>query len=123
MRGFFSGQAATLLLDSGASGQGFIDPAFAARCGLELLSSDRSIKLANGTIVPAAGQVAADYALAAASGAAIPLKSTFTATPLEGYDAILGMSWLTEHDPVIGWKNRSITIRPADGPARHIKPL
>jgi len=111
-------------LDSGASGQGFIDPAFAARCGLTLLSSDRTIKLANGTVVPATGQVTAAYALAAADGTAVPLTSTFTATPLEGYDAILGVSWLAEHDPEIGWRNRSIAIRTAAGHApRLIRPL
>ena len=122
LRGFFNGQAATLLLDSGASGE-FIDPAFAARCGLTLSPSDRTIKLADGTVVPALGRVSTECALAAKTGAPVSFTSTFTATPLEGYDAILGVPWLAAHDPLIGWKNRSISVRNAKGVPRLIKPL
>jgi hypothetical protein len=107
LRGFFAGQAATLLLDSGASSE-FIDPKFATRCGLTLAKSERTIKLADGAIVDAQGCVDTECSLEAAKGAAIPFTALFTATPLEGYDAILGVSWLEAHDPIIGWKNRLI---------------
>ena len=102
LRGFFNGHTATLLLDSGASSE-FIDPAFARRCGLELQKSNREIKLADGTVSPAAGRVETECLLAAATGQPIPFTAVFTATPLEGYDAILGMTWLEKHNPQIGW--------------------
>lgn len=70
------------------------------------------------------GQAVADYSLAAKKGDALTFRSTFTATPLEGYDAILGISWLAQHDPTIGWLNRSISLRsPTGGLPRIIKPL
>ena len=123
LRGYFAGHEATLLLDSGASSE-FIDPEFARRCGLSLSHSGREVKLANGAIVAAQGSVLTDYSLAMASGAPVALSATFTATPLEGYDAILGVSWLEEHDPKIGWRERSIALRqPNGGPPRLIKPL
>jgi hypothetical protein len=123
LRAYFAGHAATLLLDSGASSE-FIDPAFARRVGLTLTPSSRTVKLADGTVVNAKGQVATACTLAAAKGDPISFDATFTATPLEGYDAILGMSWLAAHDPLIGWSNRSITIRPAGTKIqRLIRPL
>jgi hypothetical protein len=122
LRGFFNGHTATLLLDSGASSE-FIDPAFARRCGLELQKSNREIKLADGTVSPAAGRVETECLLAAATGQPIPFTATFTATPLEGYDAILGMTWLEKHNPQIGWANRSITLHHAGAPPRLVKPL
>ena len=113
------------LLDSGASGVGFIDPTFAAKCGLALTPSEHTIKLADGTIVPAAGQVSVTYHLAATTGQPIPgpFTSTFTATPLEGYDIILGVGWMAEHDIKVGWRDRSIEVRTAGKASRHIRPL
>lgn len=122
LRGFFAGHEATLLLDSGASSE-FIDPEFARRCGLSLAHSGRQVKLANGALVAAQGSVLTDYSLAMASGAPVTLSATFTATPLESYDAILGVSWLEQHDPVIGWRERSISLAQPKGPPRLIKPL
>ena len=122
LRGYFAGREATLLLDSGASSE-FIDPEFARRCGLSLAHSGREVKLANGAIVAAQGSVLTDYSLAMNSGAPVTLSATFTATPLEGYDAILGVSWLEEHDPAIGWRSRSISLAQPKGPPRLIKPL
>ncbi len=124
LRGFFNGHWATLLIDSGASAE-FIDPAFARRCGLTLTKSGREIRLADGTLVLAQGSVLTPFSLAATRGDPIAFSATFTATPLdEGYDAILGMTWLAEHEPEIGWRQRSLTVRvgPAKSP-RTIKPL
>lgn len=122
LRGFFNDHPATLLLDSGASNE-YVDPEFARRCGLTLSPSDRTIKLANGAIAPAAGQTTAICELDAASGSRIPFTSTFTATPLEGYDAILGVTWLAAHDPLIGFRNRSISVRTPGRAPRLVKPL
>ena len=72
------------------------------------------MKLADGSVVAATGQTTTKCTLTAARGEAVTFEGTFTATPLEGYDAILGVTWLAQHDPIIGWKERSVTIR-ADG--------
>ena len=45
------------MIDSGASGMGFVDPAFAQRCGAQLRPSSRRITLADGSEVRAAGEV------------------------------------------------------------------
>ena len=81
------------------------------------------MKLADGSIVSATGQVTTACELEAKTGSHIPFTSTFTATPLEGYDAILGVSWLATHDPLIGWSNRSISVRTPGQVPRLIKPL
>ena len=122
LRGWFNGQMATILLDSGASDM-FIDTDFARRCGYELTESDRTIRLADGSIAKAAGRTTATCSLAAAKGAPIPFEASFTATSLESYDAILGMTWLAAHDPLIGWKDRSITLRTPGRPHRLIRPM
>ena len=113
----------TALLDSGASGPGFINPAFVERCGLSLAPSANTVQLADGTIVPAAGQVAVDFTLAPTTGAAIPFRSVFTATPLESYDVILGVGWLEAHDVNVGWRSRSLEVRTPGRASRHIRPL
>ena len=122
LRGWFNGQVATILLDSGASDV-FIDTEFARRCGLELTASDRQIRLADGSLARAAGRATATCSLEAAKGSPIPFEASFTATSLESYDAILGMTWLTAHDPLIGWRDRSITLRTPGRPHRLIRPL
>lgn len=122
LRATLGGQPAVLLLDSGASAE-FIDPAFAQRCGLTLEASTRSVKLADGTVVPARGRARADCLLAADRGQPFAFSSTFTATPLEGYDAILGMSWLAEHNPQVGWRDRSITLTQANGARSTVRPI
>ena len=122
LRGWFAGHEATILLDSGASDT-FIDTEFAARCGYELGASDRTIRLADGSITRAAGCMTATCSLAAAKGTPIPFEASFTATALESYDAILGMTWLAAHDPLIGWRDRSITLRTPGRPHRLIRPI
>ena len=101
----------------------FIDTEFARRCGLQLDASDRTIRLADGSIAKAAGRTTATCSLDAAKGSPIPFEACFTATSLESYDAILGMTWLAAHDPLIGWKDRSITLRTPGRPHRLIRPL
>ena len=122
LRGYFANQLATLLIDSGASSE-FIDPSFAARCGYAIQPSDRTVKLANGTIVNAQGQVTATCALEGHRGPPVDFTATFTATPLEGYDAILGVTWLAAHNVDIGWANRSVVLRTPGHSPRSVRPL
>ena len=113
----------TALLDSGASGPGFINPAFAARCGLSLKPSPHTVQLADGTIVPAAGETSVDFTLRPTKGSEIEFTSQFTATPLENYDIILGVGWLEEHDVNVGWRERTLEVRTAGKAIRHIRPI
>ena len=116
----------TALVDSGASGQGFIDPEFAAQCGLAVCPSTDTIQLADGSVVTAAGQATVRYSLAATKGPPVHFTSTFIVTPLQGsFDLILGVGWLSQHDVAAGWRNRTIEVRELDGRkvSHFIKPL
>jgi len=121
--GQLNGSAATMMIDSGASSE-FIDEEYARRCGLVLSPSDCTIRLADGTVTPALGQVTLSFSLGVATGKPAPVfTAVFTVTPLKGYDAILGLTWLAEHDVLVGWRNRTIEVRTDGMPSFHIKPL
>ena len=124
LRGAIKNVSTTLMLDSGASSE-FIDTEFARRCGLAMTPSNRTIRLADGTVVSASGEVTVDFTLAPSevNEASIPFTATFTATPLEGYDAILGMTWLSTHNPVIGWQQKTIEIRTPGRASQFIQPI
>ena len=122
--GFIGEQATTFMIDSGASSD-FIDTKFAERCGLTLSRSDCTIRLADGTVVPASGEANVQYTLTEAGNRDAPIAqaATFTVTPLEGYDAILGLTWLTNHDVDISWLHRTIKLRTPGEPTRFVRPL
>jgi hypothetical protein len=118
------------MIDSGASGMGFVDPAFARRCGAQLRPSSRRITLANGSEVRAAGEVTLSYSLAAHScrlkkaTPPVHFTSTFTVTPLAPYELILGVGWLEQHHALIGFRERSIQLRVDGAGKQHcIRPL
>src|SRR6185312_7753327 len=87
------------MIDSGASGMGFVDPAFVQRCGAQVRPSSRRIILADGSEVRAAGEVTLSYTLDAFTCArkeatpAVPFTSTFIVTPLAPFELILGIGW------------------------------
>jgi hypothetical protein len=118
------------MIDSGASGMGFIDPEFARRCGATIRPSTRRITLADGSEVRAAGEVTLEYALEARTCALkdatppVHFKSTFIATPLAPYELILGIGWLGQHDALIGFRERSLQLRVDGAGKQHcIRPL
>jgi hypothetical protein len=118
------------MIDSGASGVGFVDTAFAARCGVTLQPSQRRITLADGSEVRAAGEATITYTLESrpchVKDRAVPVQftSTFVATPLAPYELILGVGWLEQHHALIGFSERSIQLR-VDGKGKQycIRPL
>ena len=124
LRAHFGGREATLLLDSGASTE-FIDSEFAASCGLTCSPSTDAVKLADGSVVAAAGQVSTEWYLDPGDfkERPLPFTSTFTATKLDGYDAIIGMTWLAQHDPEIGWQGRTIIFKQPNRKSRVVRPL
>ena len=118
------------MIDSGASGMGFVDPAFVARCGAQLRPSSRRITLADGSEVRAAGEVTLTYSLAARTCRGkgdtpqVRFTSTFIVTPLAPYELILGMGWLEQHHVFVGFRERSIQLRvDGAGKQRCIRPL
>ena len=118
------------MIDSGASGMGFADPAFVQRCGAQIRPSSRRIILANGSEVRAAGEVTLSYSLDAFTCARkektppVPFTSTFIVTPLAPYELILGLGWLEQHDASIGFRERSIQLRVnGTGKPQCIRPL
>jgi hypothetical protein len=110
------------MVDSGASGMGFVDVGFAKKCGVTLQPSQRQIALADGSVVRAAGEVKLDYTLAAKSGPPVKLSSIFVVTPLDPYQMILGIGWLGHHDVKVAFHERSMRLRPnGQGEARAIR--
>ena len=101
----------TPMIDSGASGMGFVDPAFARRCGATLQPSKRRIVLADGSEVDAQGQVALQYSIAGKTGGAVRFTSTFTVTPLDAYEMILGVGWLKQHHVLVAFHENSMQLR------------
>ena len=118
------------MIDSGASGMGFVDPALVQRCGAQLRPSSRRIVLADGSEVRAAGEATLSYSLDAFTCArkeATPparFTSTFIVTPLAPYELILGLGWLEHHDVQAGFRERSIQLRVDGVGEQHcIRPL
>ena len=118
------------MIDSGASGTGFVDPAFVQRCGAQLRPSSRRITLADGSEARAVGEVTLTYSLATrkchCKGGTPPARftSTFIATPLAPYELILGVGWLEQHHALIGFRERSIQLRVDGAGTQHcIRPL
>jgi hypothetical protein len=118
------------MVDSGASGTGFVDPSFVQRCGGQVRPSSRRIMLADGSEVRAAGEATLTYSLAARTCARkentepVQFTSTFIVTPLAPYELILGVGWLEQHHALIGFGERSIQLR-VDGVGKQhcIRPL
>ena len=112
------------MVDSGASGIGFVDPAFVAKCGARMQPSSRRVALADGTLVEAAGEVDLQYAIASKSGPAMEFTSTFVVTPLHPYELILGIGWLERHQVLVAFHERSLSLRvDGSGERQSIRPL
>jgi len=118
------------MVDSGASGMGFVDPLFVRRCGAPVRLSSRRIVLADGSEVQAAGEATLSYSLQAFTCGSkehtppVRFTSTFIVTPLAPYELILGVGWLERHHAHIGFRERSIQLRvDGVGPQQCICPL
>ena len=110
--GTLAGKPARFLLDSGAS-HTYVSKKFVTDHSLSTYSNDDdasvrlSVTLADGTINPSDGSLVS-----------VPVRISsytddldFTVTPLsKAHDAILGMSWLYRHNPVIDWRAGTISF-------------
>jgi hypothetical protein len=118
------------MIDSGASGMGFVDPAFVQRCGATVRPSSRRIILADGSEVRAAGEATLSYSLQAYTCATkehtppVRFSSTFVVTSLAPYELILGIGWLEQHRAQVGFRERNIQLRVnGTGKPQCIRPL
>jgi hypothetical protein len=108
--------SATFLADSGATAL-FMDTAMARRCKLEPRPSNRTVKLADGSIKAATGTVTATCTLQAeADGPPLEFEAEFCVTELQGYDAILGMPWLSHFNPAVDWSTGRLVVQQPKGP-------
>jgi predicted aspartyl protease len=100
-----NGREAKLLVDSGAQGV-FVDTTFAAQDPqYAAMAQSRRVRQANGMVTKSThGLTAATVKIGAYAD-----KLDFLATPIAGYDGILGKRWLAETGAVIDWKTNSIS--------------
>ncbi|CAI5701232.1 unnamed protein product [Peronospora effusa] len=110
-------QVMTVLVDSGAS-QNFVTLAALKKrpAGYESLCQDDKqeeaiVRLANGALVRSEGvQVELAFSFSDFS-----CKEKFTVLGMESpYDLILGMPWLTKHQPWIDWRTRTVASSTQD---------
>jgi RNase H-like domain found in reverse transcriptase/Reverse transcriptase (RNA-dependent DNA polymerase)/Integrase zinc binding domain/Chromo (CHRromatin Organisation MOdifier) domain/Retroviral aspartyl protease len=104
------GHHATILVDCGASGN-FIDETFVRSRNLatEQISSSRvnEVTLADGSKKKVSKRVK-NASIEAAPN--YRFRASFTVMPLNGYQAILGMPWLSSENPVIHWPSGTISV-------------
>lgn len=118
---------AALLIDSGAS-YNFIADSYIAKHRLTTTQiNGPTIQLADGTLYSVSRQLTGTVRIGAYLA-----KITAYALPLQcSYDVILGTPWLTATNPVVDWRQRTITIKqhgqsivlhPKDLPQSHKTP-
>ncbi len=104
-------QPATLLVDSGAT-TNFIDAHYVAKYRLPTvtLARPQHVKLGDGTEVSAT-TIVPSVPVSVSSHREV---LSFVVFPLSGCDAVLGMPWLSLHNPRIDWSTRSLFINQID---------
>jgi hypothetical protein len=106
-QGYVAGQPASVLIDSGASGN-FVSSSFVDRHQQHLPQKQsmgaETITLADGSQQPTQGMVPSVLLTIASYSNRVDL----TSLPLAGYDVILGMPWLEEHNPHIHWQQKRV---------------
>jgi hypothetical protein len=99
------------MLDSGATGKGFIDEAFAHTHQLTLYQLRNSRRL---NVVDGRPSSAGDITHVAKLNMEIKghkEKMLFYVTKLGKYDIILGKPWLADHNPYVNWSDNIVTFR------------
>lgn len=112
LEGKIQDQKATLLVDCGASGN-FISKDFISQAKIPsriLNNRSHEVRLADGTPVKTTGTVE-DVSVQVGS---FTDKMSFEVLKLNSYDAIIGMPWLSKHNPVIDWKSKSVKLKMTD---------
>jgi hypothetical protein len=107
LRGSINGTDATMLVDSGAS-DNFISTAYIDNSNIQSTRSakDNVVMLADGR-QHVCNQVVKDALI---NVGAYSDKLDLRAIPLEKFDVVLGMPWLTKLNPTIDWKTRTVRV-------------
>jgi hypothetical protein len=107
LSGTVAGYPAVFLVDSGATGN-FVNAAFVQQHRLSTvpLVVPDIVKLADGS-QQAAGSAVPSVAVSLGS---YTDHVDLVSLPLDGYDVILGMTWLHQYNPTIDWRRRSVVL-------------
>jgi hypothetical protein len=100
------------MLDSGATGRGFIDKSFAQKQHYTLykLRNPRRLNVVDGR-PSSAGDITHIVKLTQSINGHTE-KIPFYVTKLGKYNTILGKPWLDDHNPCVYWATNSLTFRP-----------
>ncbi len=107
LQGKIQGLNILMLVDSGSSAS-FISDQLADRLtGVQFLAHPLSVKVANGQVLHCQKEMpSAEWFVSGQK-----FLTTFKVVALGGYDAILGMDWLTKYSPMqIDWQHKSIHL-------------
>ncbi len=103
--GRIGGVKGVFMLDTGATTQ-FISAKFAAAAGLAVHKSRTKIRLADRSVVAAAGRTGTEmFTLQCEDGGVASYACEFEITEAMSYDAILGMSWFEQAKPQFVWEH------------------
>jgi hypothetical protein len=107
LTGKISGHDAVILVDSGATGN-FASEEFVQRHQLTTSewANKGSVALADGH-QKETGKYLSEAEIRIDS---FVDRTPLTVFPLRGYDVILGMPWLAQHNPKVDWRGRTITL-------------
>ena len=112
-QGVILGQVANCLMDDGATGD-FISSSFVKKLQVTPVSApSRQIKLAiKNNSTPAQCNMGITVPIALSS---LVENRYFDIADLDHYDVILGMPWHEDHNPVINWKEKTVSVGLEDG--------
>lgn len=107
LSGFIGPHSAVFLVDCGASGN-FVSASFVRQHQLSVTPMDDAplVTLANGISKKSAGILTAMPIRVGSYSDPID----FVSTDLQGYDAILGMPWLSRYNPRVDWKGHTLSF-------------
>ena len=117
LHSLINGAPAIILVDCGATGE-FISSSFVTEHSLKSSPLPRRdfVTLANGSQQEAGSIVES----ASVSIGSYTDAMSFVALPLVGYDAILGVSWLSKYNPSIDWRSKSLKFVDKSGQEHHL---
>ena len=107
--GKVNGRKATMLIDSGST-HDFLSSEFVRRHNLKTDTATKELKvtLADGSSRTQPLETAGPVKVVVAD---FSETQTFTVLPLARYDAILGMPWLSRHNPTIDFRSKKVQIQ------------
>lgn len=106
LEGTLDKHRAIVLVDSGSTGD-FISEKLVQRCKLykRKYESAKTVWLADGK-----EYIIQSYVDSTIKSGDLIERVELAVIPLVGYDVILGISWLTRHNPVIDWSTSTVSV-------------